>query len=112
MGAFNPAGNTINVDAATIAPVGIATVANSNRANYYYIQNGGSATAFVGFGNSSGAAQSASTVPTGGGGSSSSSVPVMAGGSILVSAPRNSFVSAITSSGTAEIYVTPCYLDN
>ena len=111
MKAFNPAGKTINVNAATTAPSGTATVATSNAAHYYYVYNAGSVGAFVAFGADASAAASAAVIPTGGGANSADSYPVPAGEAIIVAAPINSFVSAITASSTAEVYVTPCYLD-
>lgn len=102
---FNPSGPTINVDAATSAPAGLQ--ASGVRAEQYRIQNNGTVTAFVAFGDDASEAQSNAVIPTGGGNNAKNSFPLPAGAIEVISGPIDCYWSAITASGTAEIYITP-----
>ena len=86
--------------AATSAPVGVQVPeVGTNQGYQFRIHNAGSVIAFLGFGATAGAAQSAALVASG--------VPIPAGVVEVLSFPIGSYFSAITSSGSASVYLTP-----
>lgn len=111
--AFNPTGNTVNVDAATVAPTGllVGTAHNPTRvsgeSNQYLIHNAGSVTAFLAFGVDAATATAAAVIPTGASSNAKASYPAPPGSLFVLTAPPGSYWSAITASSTAEIYITP-----
>ena len=108
-GAFLPAGNTVTFLANTAAPTAVqATYTQSPNTGYnsycqYRIFNSGSNLIFLGFGaNTTIADNNAVVVST-----TANSVPVLPGSLEIISAPTNTYFTAITSSGTSQIYITP-----
>lgn len=105
---FNPTGPTVLVAGATSAPSGVQVPSvGAGPAQQYRIHNGGAVTAFVAFGISAAAAQADAVIPTGSGANSKNAIPVPAGAIEILSLSPNCFVSAITGSSTASVYVTP-----
>lgn len=96
--AFSPTGSTVTVVAATSAPVGVQVPESGTGSGIQYrIHNAGSAIAFLGFGSTSGSAQSAAA----------SGIPLPAGIVEVLSFPIGSYFSASIGTGTANIYITP-----
>lgn len=104
--AFNPCGPTINVDGATSAPSGIQASSNVT-ATAYRIYNAGASVAWVAFGIDAATAQANAVIPTGGGANAKDSYAIPVGAVDIISAPHNTYWSARTASGTAEVYITP-----
>lgn len=106
--AFNATGPTILVVGATSAPTGLqAASSGAPPAHEYRVHNAGTVTAFISFGTSAGTAQTNAVVPTGAGASAKNSYPLPAGFVEVFTAPPDCYWSAITGSGTANIFVTP-----
>ena len=109
-GAFNPIGNTATFLANTAAPTAVQVTYTpaSNATGYtsycqYRVFNSGSNLIFLGVGaNSTIANNNAVVVST-----NSTGVPVLPGTLEIFSFPTNSYFTAITSSGTSQIYITP-----
>jgi hypothetical protein len=103
-GAFNPTGNTVTFLANTAAPAAAQALTSSNTSYCQYrIFNSGSNLIFLGFGANATAANTNATVVS----SSNTGLPVLPGTLEIFSFPANSYFTAITSSGTSQIYVTP-----
>ena len=105
-GAFVPLGNTVTFLANSQAPTPVQVVQSSaNNVSFcqYRIFNSGSSIAFLGWGaNSVTANNNALVVST-----TAASIPIGAGTIEIVSLPTNTYMTAITSSGTSQVYVTP-----
>jgi len=98
--AFSPTGPTVTISASTTAPSGVQALEVGTNAGYQFrVHNGGTVMAFLGYGTSAGAAQSAALVASG--------IPLPAGVVEVLSFPVGSYFSAITASSTASVYVTP-----
>jgi hypothetical protein len=105
-GAFVPMGNTITFLANTQAPTPVQAVqTGSNTVSYcqYRIFNSGSSLIFLGVGSNTLNANTNAQVVT----SSQNSIPVLPGSLEILSLPSNSYFTAVTSSGTSQVYVTP-----
>lgn len=97
---FLPLGDTITITAATTAPSGVKPTAQvwPPTDNHYRIVNAGTVTAFLGVGGDATSSTAKALVASG--------VPILPGAVEVLRFPVDSFFSAITSSGTATIYVT------
>lgn len=96
--AFSPTGPTVTVTAATSAPVGVQVPESGTSSGFQFrVYNAGTVIAFLGVGSTSGAAQSAAT----------GGIPLPVGVVEVLSFPVGSYFSALTSSGTASVYLTP-----
>ena len=101
--AFTPSGNTVSFTANVAAPTPVQVVSTTLGGNQYRILNSGTVTVFLGFGRtSSDAANNATVVST-----SNVAIPLLAGTDEILTFTPNVYVTGITSSGTATIYVTP-----
>jgi hypothetical protein len=103
---FNPCGATIAVAGATSAPSGVQAT-NTVNATAHRIVNSGSVLVHVAFGEDASTAQTNAVIPTGGGSNAKNSYAIPAGAMEVITAPANSYWSAITASSTATVYVTP-----
>ena len=102
---MSPTGKTVLVVAATSAPLGVAVPeAGTNAGFQFRLHNAGTVTAFLAFGASAAEAQSNAVIPTG---TSQNAFPLPAGIVEVLSFPVGCFVSAITASSTANIFITP-----
>lgn len=104
-GAFCPNGNTVTFLANTAAPTAVQAPATNVLQSFcqYRVYNSGSGIAFMGVGsNTINANTNAVVVSTNG-----NSIPVMPGSVEILTFPTNSYFTAITSSGTSQVYVTP-----
>lgn len=105
--AFSPDGNTVKITADVTAPTGVQVPENSTDSTHQIrVHNSGLVTAFLAWGITAGAAQSAAVIPTGSGANAKASYPLPAGIVEVFTAPINSYFSAITASGTADIFIT------
>lgn len=110
-GAFNPIGNTVTFLANTLqpTPVQVTYTPASNNAGYssyyqYRVFNAGSSLIFLGYGaNATIANNNANAVVS----TTGNNIPVLPGSLEIISAPANSFFTAITASGTSQVYITP-----
>jgi hypothetical protein len=101
--AFTALGNTVVFTAATTAPTPVQALSSTLGGNQYRIINTGNVTVFLGFGNSSANASSNAVVVT----STQGSLPILPGTDEILTFVPNAYFSGITSSGTANIYITP-----
>jgi hypothetical protein len=105
-GAFNPIGNTVTFLANTLAPAAVQCLTSSaNNISYcqYRIFNSGSSLVFMGVGANTLIANNNATVVT----TTGNAIPVLPGSLEIISYPINSYFTAITSTGTSQVYVTP-----
>lgn len=101
--AFTPLGNTVTFLAATTAPTAVQALSNSLGGNQYRIINAGVNTVFLGIGPSATAAAANAVVVT----SSQSAYPLLPGTDEVLTFAPNWYFSGITSTGTAQVYITP-----
>ena len=101
--AFTPTGNTVTFTADTVAPTPVQALSVTLGGNQYRIINSGSVTVFLGFGKTSADAANAATVVTG----SAPAIPLLAGTDEILTFIPNMYVTGITATGNASIYVTP-----
>ena len=105
-GAFTPIGNTVTFLANTAAPTPVQVVqglANGISFCQYRVFNSGASLAFLGFAaNAASANTNAAVVST-----TANSMPILPGSLEVISLPTNSYFTAITGSGTSQIYITP-----
>jgi hypothetical protein len=100
--AFTKSGNTVTFLAATSAPTAVQAVSTTLGGNQYRIINAGTVTVFLGYGTSaSDAANNAAVVSTTG-----PSFPLLAGTDEILTFAPNAYFTGVTSSGTAQIYIT------
>jgi hypothetical protein len=102
--AFSPTGKTFVVAGATTAPSGIQPTEDGTMGGYQFrLYNAGTVTAYLAFGTTAGAAQSAAVIPLAG--SPQNVITLPAGIVEVLSFPIGSYFSAITSSGTADVHI-------
>jgi hypothetical protein len=101
--AFTRTGNTITFTAATTAPTPVQCSSTTLGGNQYRIINSGTVTVFLGYAvASSDAANNATVISTTG-----LSLPLLPNTDEILSFVPNAYFTAITASGTAQIYITP-----
>ena len=103
---FSPRGKTSLIAAAASAPLGIQVVEEGTTGGIQVRVHNSSTTvtAFLSYGSTDTAAQSNAVIPTAG--SPQNGFPLPPSIVEVLSLPANCFVSAITASGTASIYIT------
>jgi hypothetical protein len=100
---FTKTGNTVAFIANTSAPTPVQAVSSTLGGNQYRILNAGSVTVFLGYGNTANdASNNASIVSTTG-----MAIPLLAGTDEILTFMPNAYFTGITSSSTANIYITP-----
>jgi gamma-glutamyltranspeptidase len=103
LNAFTKMGNTVAFVAATTAPTPVQAVSSTLGGNQYRIINNGAVTVFLGYGTvASDATNNAVVVTTTG-----SSFPLLPGTDEILTFVPNAYFTAITSAGSANVYVTP-----
>lgn len=101
--AFTKTGNTVTFTAATSAPTPVQCPSTTLGGNQYRIINSGTVTVFLGYGvSASDATNNATVISTTG-----AAFPLLAGTDEILSFVPNAYFTGITSTGTAEIYITP-----
>lgn len=101
--AFNPLGNTVTFTANIAAPAAVQAVTTGPQATAYEILNAGNVTVFLGSGSTAALANTAAVVAS----NSQPCVPLLPGTDKILTFGPNAYFTAITSSGTALIYITP-----
>jgi gamma-glutamyltranspeptidase len=101
--AFTKTGNTIAFVANVAAPTAVQCTSTTLGGNQYRIINSSSVTVFLGYGTSSSDASNNAVVVT----TTGLSFPLLAGTDEILSFVPNAYFTGITSSGTANVYITP-----
>lgn len=108
LNAFTVLGNTCKLTAATTAPTPIQVTSSTLGGNQYRIINlSGSVTAFLSYAQTSAGATANCVVPTGDGSNAKNCIPILPNTDEILSFVPNGYFTAITVSGTADIYITP-----
>ena len=108
LNAFTVLGNTCKLTAATTAPTPIQVTSSTLGGNQYRIINlSGSVTAFLSYAQDSATATSNCVIPTGDGSNAKNCIPILPNTDEILSFVPNGYFTAITVSGTADIYITP-----
>ena len=100
--AFTRTGNTITFTAATTAPTPVQCTSTTLGGNQYRIINSGTVVVFLGYGTTSSDASNNATVIT----TTGLSLPLLPSTDEILSFVPNAYFTAITASGTAQIYIT------
>ena len=103
LNAFTKMGNTVAFVAATTAPTPVQAVSTTAGGNQYRIINNGSVTVFLGYGAVASDATNNAVIVT----SSGPAFPLLPGTDEILTFVPNAYFTAITSAGTANVYVTP-----
>jgi hypothetical protein len=101
--AFTKTGNTITFTAATTAPTPVQCSSSTLGGNQYRIINNGTVTVFLGYGTTSSDAANNAVVVS----STGAAFPLLPNTDEILTFVPNAYFSAITASGTAQIYITP-----
>ena len=101
--AFTPMGNTVTFTAATTAPTPVQALSTTIGGTQYRVINDGAVTVFMGWGDSAAAANANAVVVT----TTGRAFPLLAGTDEILTFNANQYLTAITVSGTANIYITP-----
>jgi len=103
--AFTPSGNTVTFLADTTAPTAVQVVSSTLGGNQYRVINTSSTTlVHLGFGANAATANSNATIP---GANSAASMPILPNTDEILTFTPNMYVTGITGSGNATIYITP-----
>lgn len=106
--AFTPLGKTVKVTAASTPPTPVQVVSTSLGGNQYRVINLSSNTAcFLAFAQTSADATSNCVIPTGEGANSTAVLTLLPQTDEILSFTPNAYFTAITSSGTADLYICP-----
>ena len=101
--AFTKMGNTVAFTANTSAPTPAQAVSTTIGGNQYRIINSGNVTVFLGYGvNASDETNNAVVVTATG-----TSFPLLAGTDEILTFAPNAYFTGITSTGSANVYITP-----
>ena len=100
---FTPSGNTVVFLANTTAPTPAQAVSRTLGGNQYRVINSGTVTVFMGIGATASQATNNAVIVTG----TAPSIPILPGTDEILSFTPNAYFTGITSSGTANVYITP-----
>jgi hypothetical protein len=101
--AFVPQGSTVTFLAAVAAPTAVKAVGANPSAQQYRVVNAGSSNVFLGFGATSALATTAAAVVS----SSGPAIFMLPGTVEVFTIAPNAWFTAVTSSGTSQVYITP-----
>ena len=101
--AFTKTGNTVAFTAATSAPTAVQALSTTLGGNQYRIINSGTVIVFLGYGTTAANANTNATVVT----TTSPAFPLLPGTDEILTFAPNAYFTGITTSGTANVYVTP-----
>lgn len=108
LNAFTVLGNTCKMTAASTPPTPIQVASTTLGGNQYRIINlSSTVTAFLSYSQDSATATSNCVVPTGDGANAKNCIPILPNTDEILSFVPNGYFTAITVSGTADIYITP-----
>ena len=100
---FSPSGNTVVFAAATSAPTPVQAISSTLGGNQYRVINSGTVIAYLGVGNTSvNATANAVVVNT-----TASSIPLLPGTDEILTFTPNAYFTGITSTSSANVYITP-----
>jgi hypothetical protein len=100
--AFTKLGNTVAFTANTAAPTPVQAVSTTLGGNQYRIINAGTVTVFLGYGSSATDASNNAAVVT----TTGPSLPLLPGTDEILTFVPNAYFTGVTSSGTAQVYIT------
>ena len=100
---FTASGNTVTFTANTSAPSAVQASSTTLGGTQYRVVNAGTVVAFLGVGQTQSAAQTNAVVVS----TTANSLPMLPGTDEIITFTPNAWFTAITSSGTATIYITP-----
>ena len=101
--AFTKTGNTVVFTASTSAPTPVQCSSTTLGGNQYRIINAGSVTVFLGYGITSSDAANSAVIVT----STGSAFPLLAGTDEILTFIPNAYLTGITGSSSASVYITP-----
>jgi hypothetical protein len=101
--AFTPMGNTVTFTAATTAPTPVQALSTTIGGTQYRVINDGTVTVFMGWGDSAAAANANAVIVS----TTGRAFPLLAGTDEILTFNANQYFTAVTASGTANIYITP-----
>lgn len=101
--AFTKLGNTVTFLAASTAPAAVHCESTTLGGNQYRIINTGTVTVFLGYGATASDATNNAVIVT----NSQNSLPILPNTDEILSFVPNAYFTGVTSSGTANIYITP-----
>lgn len=108
LNAFTVLGNTCKMTAASTAPTPIQVSSSTLGGNQYRIINlSTTTTAFLAYAQTSADAAANCVIPTGDGSNAKNCIPILPNTDEILSFVPNGYFTAITSTGTADIYITP-----
>ena len=106
--AFTALGKTVKLVAASSAPTPVQVPSTTLGGNQYRVINLSSNTAcFLAYAQTSAAAATNCVIPTGEGANSTAVLTLLPQTDEILSFVPNAYFTAITSSGTADLYITP-----
>ena len=103
LNAFTKTGNTVTFTANVAAATPVQCLSTTLGGNQYRVINTGTITVFLGYGSTSAEAANNAVVVT----SSQTAFPLLPSTDEILTFVPNAYFSAISSSGTATIYITP-----
>ena len=103
LNAFTKTGNTVAFVANTTAPTPVQCVSTTLGGNQYRVINAGTSIVFLGYGTTDAEASNNAVVVT----SSQSAFPLLPSTDEILTFVPNAYFTGITTSGTADIYITP-----
>lgn len=104
--AFTQLGNTVKLTAAATPPSPVQVTANTLGGNQYRVINNGTITCFLAYGSDAATATANAVIPTGSGSNSKFCLPLLPGTDEILSFLPNAYFTAITASGTADLFIT------
>ena len=103
LNAFQKMGNTVTFSADTVAPTPVQATSGTNNGNQYRVINTGTVTVFLGYGMTADQATNNAAIVT----TTGPAFPILPNTDEILTFVPNAYFTAITSSGTANVYVTP-----
>jgi hypothetical protein len=100
---FSPSGNTVVFAAATSAPTPVQAISSTLGGNQYRVINSGTVIAYLGVGNTSANATANAVVVS----TTASSIPLLPGTDEILTFTPNAYFTGITSTSSANVYITP-----
>jgi hypothetical protein len=100
---FTKTGNTVTFLAGTSAPTAVQCLSTTLGGNQYRVINSGTVLVFLGYGSTASDASNNATIIS----TTGLSFPILPGTDEILTFVPNAYFTGITSSGSAQIYITP-----
>lgn len=100
--AFTPMGNTVTFLAAATPPTPVQASSTTIGGTQYRVHNSGNVVIYLGFGNTASAATNTANASI-----NTTTITMVAGSVEVFTFNANQYVTAATTSGTSQVYVTP-----